>query len=101
MAGAIRGIAGRDTRSIQDWGCVKVTSGGGSGAAKPPPNILFWVFLAAKPPETPRKQSLRRSLNDFDDDLIQDWARIYTSRGGVYYTGVHDSRRKGIWSDRH
>jgi nucleotide-binding universal stress UspA family protein len=27
------------------------------------------VFLAAKPPETPRKQSLRRSLKDFDDAL--------------------------------
>jgi hypothetical protein len=38
-------------------------------AAKPPPNILFWVLLAAKPPATPRKQRLRQSLKDVDAAL--------------------------------
>jgi len=79
-------------------GYVKVTSGGGSGAASPPPSVLFRVFLAAKPPETPGKQSLRRSLKGFDAALILPVVHVNCRWAPPSQPPLEACRRQ-VWAD--
>jgi hypothetical protein len=66
----------------------------GLGGGEAAPSVLFRVFLAAKPPETPGKQSLRRSLKDFDAAL---WViQGYCSAAGLCTMLPAYCRKEGL-----